>query len=103
MTEFLNYTDEHGMDYVVRIHHDHRVTVGGTDGIGTAKLRETLRNAEEWGRRTETGLRNAIALLSVVAVVVGDASGVDSEGGDVGSSGLGVGAARLARLRIPHK
>jgi hypothetical protein len=50
VTEFLDYADEHRMEYVVRINHNRRVTVNPTTG---AKLHETLRNQAELGRRTQ--------------------------------------------------
>jgi hypothetical protein len=50
VTEFLDYADEHRMEYVVRINHNRRVIVGDTTA---AKLHETLRNQAELGRRTQ--------------------------------------------------
>lgn len=50
VTEFLDYADEHRMEYVVRIHHNRRVVLGDTS---VAKLHEALRNQAELGRRTQ--------------------------------------------------
>ena len=50
VTEFLDYADEHRMEYVVRVNHNRRVVVGDTTA---AKLHESLRNQAELGRRTQ--------------------------------------------------
>lgn len=50
VTEFLDYADEHRMDYVVRINHNRRVIVGDATA---AKLHEALRSQAELGRRTQ--------------------------------------------------
>jgi len=50
VTEFLDYAEEHRMEYVVRVNHNRRVIVGDTTA---AKLHETLRNQAELGRRTQ--------------------------------------------------
>ena len=50
VTEFLDYADEHGIEYVVRVNHNRRVVLGDTTG---AKLHESLRNQAELGRRTQ--------------------------------------------------
>ena len=54
VTEFLDYADEHGMEYVVRVNHNRNVAVLDEAGEWTvAKLHETLRNQAELGRRTQ--------------------------------------------------
>ncbi len=50
VTEFLDYADEHRIEYVVRINHNRRVLVGDTNA---AKLHDSLRNQPELGRRTQ--------------------------------------------------
>ena len=50
VTEFLDYADEHQMQYVVRVNHNRRVIVGDTTA---AKLHETLRNRAALGHRTQ--------------------------------------------------
>jgi len=50
VTEFLDYADEHAIEYVVRVNHNRRVVVGQTTG---AKLHDSLRACAELGRRTQ--------------------------------------------------
>jgi hypothetical protein len=70
VTEFLDYADEHRMEYVVRINHNRRVLVGDTTG---AKLHESLRNRAELGRRTQevraqAGRAGRVATVAISAL-----------------------------------
>jgi hypothetical protein len=54
ITEFLDFADEHRMEYVVRVHHDRNVTVlDEVGGLTVEKLHETLRNQAELARRNQ--------------------------------------------------
>ena len=55
ITEFLDFCDERGWEYVVRAHHDRNVEIpADPDEWTAAKLKETLGDSPELGRRMQT-------------------------------------------------
>jgi len=79
ITEFLDFADEHRMEYVVRVHHDRNVAVlDEVGGLTVAKLHQALRNQAELARREQevrtqkdhTGRKATVAIRAVALSVI---------------------------------
>jgi hypothetical protein len=76
VTEFLDFADEHQMQYVVRVHHDRNVAVLDEAGeLTVAKLHQALRNRAELARReqevrTQKDRRGRTATVAISAIAL---------------------------------